>query len=235
MSGRAFVMLDTVRHIETPEGIELSLPIAGPVARARAWLFDLLIQGVLMVIGSMVLALLGSTGVGLYAIFLFLLSWMYPVLFEVLREGRTPGKQIVGLRVVHDDGMPVDWSASMIRSIIGFVDMLPLGCAVGLVSSLLNQDSKRLGDLAAGTVVVYTARAEIGGFATAAKPMRPPMPLRVEEQHALVEFAARAGRLTRGRLEELARIAAPLTSEASDEVDGVRRLLAQARWISGDR
>ncbi len=227
--------LDTVRHVETPEGIELSLPVAGPVVRARAWMLDLLIQGGCVIVASLILALFGTTGFGLYAIFLFLISWLYPVFFEVLREGRTPGKQIAGLRVVHDDGAPVGWSASMIRSIIGFVDMLPVGYAVGLVCTLLNQDSKRLGDIAAGTIVVYGSRAGIAGVAPAVAPMRPPVPLRVEEQHAVVEFGVRAGRLSGPRLEELAGIAAPLTSGAADRADGVRRLLAQARWISGDR
>jgi len=228
-------MLDTVRHIETPEGIELALPIAGPVARARAWVFDLLIQGVLLVVGSAVLAWLGATGFGLYAILMFLLTWMYPVVFEVLRQGQTPGKQIVGLRVVHDDGMPVGWPASMIRSVVGFLDMLPYGHSVGLVSSLLHSDSKRLGDMAAGTVVVHTSRPASGRLSASVAPMRPPVALKVEEQHALVEFAARVSLLSRARSEELAQIAEPLTAGASDGADGVRRLLAQARWISGDR
>lgn len=228
-------MLDTVRHVETPEGIELALPVAGPVARARAWLFDVIVQGVLVVFGSTLLALLGGTGIGLFAIFLFLLSWMYPVVFEIYRSGQTPGKQIVGLRVVHDDGMPIGWSASMIRSTVGFVDMLPVGCAVGLVATLLNDDSKRLGDMAAGTVVVYSSRDSIRGLPATVEPMRPPVPLRIEEQRALVELGARASLLTSARLRELARIARPLTVDAADDSEGVRQLLAQARWISGDR
>jgi uncharacterized RDD family membrane protein YckC len=228
-------MLDTVRQVETPEGIQLSLPVAGPVIRARAWVFDMMIRAVLMLLGGIVFTMLGNAGVGLYLIYVFGLSWLYPVLFEVLRAGRTPGKQIAGLRVIHDDGMPVGWSASMIRSLIGFVDMLPVGYAAGLVCSILNRDSKRLGDLAAGTVVVHTSRPLPAGAPPGVAPMRPPVPLRVEEQHTLVEFAARAGRLTHERLRELAQVAAPLTAGSSGPAEGVRRLLAQARWISGDR
>lgn len=228
------MMLDTLREVETPEGIQLSLPIAGPVVRARAWVFDMVIRAFVMILGGLVLGLLGRAGSGLYLIFLFGLNWMYPVVFEVLRDGQTPGKQIVGLRVVHDDGMPVSWSASMIRSLIGFVDMLPVGYAVGLVCSLAHRDAKRLGDLAAGTIVVYAARPEFSGGLPRVTPMRPPLPLRVDEQYSLVQFASRAGDLTRQRLEELAGIAAPLTAPGEPE-DGLTQLLGQARWISGDR
>jgi uncharacterized RDD family membrane protein YckC len=229
------MMLDTLRHVETPEGIQLSLPIAGPVSRARAWVLDMLIIAAILVAASIVLGLLGTTGWGLFALLTFGLSWMYPVFFEVLRKGQTPGKKMVGLRVVHDDGMPIGWSGSMIRSIIGFVDMLPLGYAAGLITTLLNHDAKRLGDLAAGTIVVHTSQTKTRGLATNVAPIQPSVPLLIDEQHGLVEFAARASQLAQGRLDELARIAGPLTETVPKGSSRVHRLLAQARWISGDR
>jgi uncharacterized RDD family membrane protein YckC len=225
-------MLDTLRRVETPEGVELSLPVAGPFARARAWVYDLLIKVIVSFVAAIALAFLGDAGAGLFMILLFALSWLYPVLFEVLADGATPGKKMVGLRVVHDDGMPVGWSAALIRSVIGFVDMLPVGYAVGLTASLLNTDFKRLGDMAAGTVVIHTVRPRQSSLALDVPPARPPWPLLIEEQHGLVEFAARSSRLTHERQEELAGIAVPLTTAGSSPV---RQLLAQARWISGDR
>lgn len=59
------------------------------------------------------------------------MNWWYMVLFEVLDRGRTPGKRLLGLRVVHDDGTPIDWSSSLIRNLLRFVDMLPTGYGLG--------------------------------------------------------------------------------------------------------
>lgn len=224
-------MLDSLRKVDTPEGVELSLPIAGAIPRARAWCCDLLIKMLLMTIAGIVSAL-GGPGQGPYLIFVFLLTWLYSVVFEVLRGGATPGKSIVGLRVVHDDGMPVGWSASFIRSLVGFVDIIP---GVGLVASMLNGDSKRLGDMAAGTVVIYEIPTAMRPLRSVdVEPRRPPVALSIDEQRALVEFASRAPGLSEARLRELAAIARPLTA-GEDEADAVRQLMGQARWIVGDR
>jgi uncharacterized RDD family membrane protein YckC len=225
-------MLDTLRRVETPEGVELSLPVAGPVARVRAWFYDLFLKFGLLWIAAVVAPLFGQAGFALYLILVFLLTWLYPVVFEVMYAGATPGKRLVGLRVVHDDGMPVGWSASMIRSIVGFVDMLPFGYAIGLIASLFSVDFKRLGDLAAGTVVIYSTPAGEPLPTIQLAPVRPPFPLQIEEQRGIVEFALRSGRLTKERQQELANIAGPLVPAGDD---AVKQLLAQARWIAGDR
>jgi uncharacterized RDD family membrane protein YckC len=91
-----------------------------------------LILGVLFI----VLALLGKLGAGLGSLLMFGVSWWYMVLFEVLRQGRSPGKQWMGLRVVHDDGTPVGWSASLLRNLLRFVDLLPFGYFLGAISCL---------------------------------------------------------------------------------------------------
>lgn len=225
-------MLDTQRHVETPEGVELALPLAGPVPRARAWAFDIVIKTVVLWIAGFGLAALGSAGFGLFLLLLFLVTWLYPVVFEVLYGGATPGKRLAGLRVVHDDGTPIGWSAALIRSIVGYADMLPFGYSVGLISTLLHPDAKRLGDVAAGTVVIFTDRTRPRILRLDVPAVRPPVSLDEREQHALIEFAARSPTLSRDRLDELVRIAAPLVPEGAG---GLRRLLGQARWISGDR
>ena len=225
-------MLDTLRRVETPEGVELSLPVAGPVVRARAWIYDLLIKAAALWIAAMLMPLFGQAGGALYLILVFLLMWLYPVVFEVMYGGATPGKRLAGLRVVHDDGMPVGWSASMIRSIVGFVDMLPFGYSIGLIASLFSADFKRLGDLAAGTVVIYAAPARDLLPTIHLPPVRPPFPLQIEEQRGIVEFALRSGRLTRERQQELASMASPLVGRGPE---GVVQLLSHARWIAGDR
>ena len=104
-------LLDTRRLVETPEGIDLILRPAGLMPRALAFGIDLLIRGAILLAAFIVLGLLGQFGAGLGTILYFLVNWWYPVLFEVLYQGRTPGKKVMGLRVVHDDGTPVGWAA----------------------------------------------------------------------------------------------------------------------------
>ena len=101
--------LDTRRYVETPEGVEVGLDLAGPMVRAWAWTIDIIIRGVLNIAAVTVLALasilLGDAGFGFILLWTFLLEWFYPVFFEA-RFGATPGKMAMGLVVLHDDGTP---------------------------------------------------------------------------------------------------------------------------------
>ena len=97
--------IDTLRVLETPEGVDLSLHLAGPVPRAAAFVLDLLVRTAVYLALAPLLALAG-VGTGLLLLALFLLEWFYPVFFELAR-GATPGKRALGLLVVHDDGTPV--------------------------------------------------------------------------------------------------------------------------------
>src|SRR5579862_5266781 len=111
-------MLDTLRSVETPEGIELELPVAGPVPRFLAWLLDFAIRLAVYVAAFTVLAIAGVAGLGAGMILGFLVEWFYPVLFEVFWNGQTPGKRALGLRVLSDDGTPEGWRAAMLRSLV---------------------------------------------------------------------------------------------------------------------
>ncbi|HTS53532.1 MAG TPA: RDD family protein, partial [Burkholderiales bacterium] len=104
-------MLDTAREIPTPEGIELTLRLAGPVARALAWTVDLLVRTAAFGLLSIPLGMLGKVGVGFSLVLWFGLEWLYPTLFEVYGGGATPGKRALGLMVLHVDGTPVSLSA----------------------------------------------------------------------------------------------------------------------------
>jgi uncharacterized RDD family membrane protein YckC len=225
-------MLDTQIEIETPEGVDLRLSPAGPVVRAQAWALDALLKSFFYAAAMIAAALLGAAGAGVALIALFLISWIYPVLFEVLRGGATPGKRTMGLRVVHDNGTPVGWPASMIRNLLRAADFLPLGYGVGLTSTLLRSDFKRLGDLAAGTIVVYEEAPPGEILLPKATPVPPPHPLTLGEQRAVVEFAQRVPTLTEERVAELARIARPLVGIRRE---GAAQLLGIARWIVGIR
>jgi uncharacterized RDD family membrane protein YckC len=200
--------LDTRSRIETPEGIDLLLRPAGLVPRALAFGIDFAIRAALMAALFLLLNLFESFGAGLSAIALFLVTWWYMVLFEVLNQGRTPGKQIMGLRVIHDDGTPVGWAASLIRNLLRFVDMLPFGYSLGAISCLQHAQFKRLGDLAAGTLVVYRDIATPRPKLPPATAVVAPFVLSLDEQRAILGFAERQAELSSERTQELASILA---------------------------
>jgi uncharacterized RDD family membrane protein YckC len=219
--------LDTCYRVETPEGIDLTLRPAGLVPRALAFVIDLAIRGALLAGMFVILALLGRFGMGLGTILLFLVNWWYMVLFEVLNQGRSPGKQLLGLRVVHDDGTPIGWGASVLRNLLRFVDLLPFGYTLGILSCLNHPAFKRLGDLAAGTLVVYREETPARPQLPEAEPLRAPFPLSLEEQRALLGFAERQEGLSSARRAELAAILAePLevpAELAEAQLNGIAR------------
>ncbi|WLG83682.1 RDD family protein [Pseudomonas cucumis] len=219
--------LDTRYHVETPEGIDLPLRPAGLMVRALAFAIDLGLRGLILGLLFIVLAFLGKLGAGLGSILLFVVSWWYMVLFEVLNQGRSPGKQWMGLRVVHDDGTPIGWSASLLRNLLRFVDMLPFGYFLGAISCLQHPTFKRLGDLAAGTLVIYREQPLTRPQLPDVPPQRAAFALKLTEQRAILGFAERQGELSEARANELASILAqPLQvskSQARTELSGIAR------------
>ncbi|WP_282343233.1 RDD family protein [Pseudomonas sp. PS02288] len=217
--------LDTRLRIETPEGIDLILRPASLVPRALAFAIDLAIRGLILGVMFVLLFTLGQFGMGLGAILMFLVTWWYMVLFEVLNQGRSPGKQIIGLRVVHDDGTPVGWGASLTRNLLRFADILPFGYTLGILSCLNSRGFKRLGDIAAGTLVIYRERPAERPPLAPAEPLRAPFAMSLEEQRALLEFAERQGGLSVARRAELAAILAePLevpAEQAEARINGI--------------
>jgi uncharacterized RDD family membrane protein YckC len=141
--------------IATPEGVELALHLAGLGSRFTAGVIDLAIKAV--VIAAIVLATLSLSGLVatiVYAAAPLVVYLGYDVLFETLGSGRTPGKRATGLRVLRTDGSPEDAVASLVRNVLRLVDGLPLFYVPGIVSILATKRNQRLGDLAAGTIVV---------------------------------------------------------------------------------
>ena len=151
--------------ISTPEGVAIDLALAGIGSRFAAALVDGLIKGVAILILVVATATLSDVSVGggalaaaLIAIVIFLINIAYDVLFEVLASGRTPGKRMNGLRVVGENGQPVTFIPSSVRNLMRLVDILPFGYMIGAVSVLATARNQRLGDLAAGTMVVRDRR-----------------------------------------------------------------------------
>ena len=225
--------LDTIRSVETPEGINLDLRLAGPVVRALAWAIDCLIKYSALLLGLLVLYLLGATGMGLWLIAIFIAEWFYPVYFEVYRHGATPGKKAMGVKVVSDNGAPLDFSASLIRNLLRAADFLPLLYGFGLICMLLQRDFKRLGDLAAGTVVIYQSRIIPTPTLPPGPDRRPGVLLDAAEQRLLVNFAERSAALSPERRAELAELLHGLTGKSG--AAAVEELLANARGLMGSR
>ena len=145
---------DTVYRVESPEGIVLELHPAGPFVRLIAWLIDFGVRAILIFVLVFAGELLGQLGWGLFLIGFFVINWFYPVFFELFGNGATPGKRVFGLQVIKQNGTPVDLAASLVRNLLRTADYLPFFFGVGLVSMLSNRGFRRLGDLAAGTLVV---------------------------------------------------------------------------------
>ncbi len=225
--------IDTLRAIETPEGVDLSLRVAGPHVRALAYLIDLAIRvGIMSAVGTL-LGLLGGLGYAVGTLLWFGLEWLYPVFFEVLRRGATPGKSVLGLAVLRSDGRPIGWSHSLVRNLLRGVDFAPLFYGFGLASMLSSSSFQRIGDRVADSVVVHvTGGRQLARLAQAA-PLAPSVALAPAEQAALVEFAQRVHTWPPARAAELAQHLEPLTGERG--AAGVERTLALASWVGGER
>lgn len=148
--------------LETPEGLTVTVPLAGVGSRFVSAGIDFTIQILLTGAAAVLFLALGvggALGAGLFAIAVFAVFFVYDVAFEVLAGGRTPGKRWTGLRVVRSGGQPVGFVASAIRNILRLVDFLPSVYLAGIVSILVTKRNQRLGDLAADTVVARAPRA----------------------------------------------------------------------------
>jgi len=228
------VALDTAYLAETPEGIALALSPAGPVARFGAFLVDSLIRFALW-FALVMLLFWGGLGRVLVFVGLFAIEWIYPIVFELAMGGATPGKRAFGLQVVMDSGLPVTPAASITRNLLRVADFMPAAYALGAVCMMLRPDFKRLGDLAAGTIVVHARAVSLHAELPASTPVAPARALSLREQAAIVSWAGRASSLTPERLEELAQLARPAMQPSGPGVDASIALLGVAQWLIGRR
>jgi uncharacterized RDD family membrane protein YckC len=153
--------------IDTPEQIALELSLAGIGSRFLAIAIDTLIQAALYFITALVFVIAIPLGFSVFtflprligpamAIFIgFAIYWGYFAIFEILWKGQTPGKRFTGIRVIKESGRPINAFEAIGRNLMRAVDGLPGIYGVGLVCMMCNQQSRRLGDFVAGTVVVH--------------------------------------------------------------------------------
>lgn len=225
-------LTDTLTWVETPEGVRLQWAPAGLVARGLAFAIDSVLQGLAQGVVLAVFSVAGEIGIGLMLVFMFLLLWFYPVAFEMLNRGQTPGKQVLGIRVVHDDGTPIRLQASMVRNLLLVVDYLPGVPLIGPLCMVLDQRFRRLGDLVAGTMVVHHESKVRHPITVGVKAIPLPMALPIWSQRLLVAFAERLPNFSSERANELAAILEPLTQQRGAE--SVNTLVGYARTILGE-
>lgn len=166
--------------VQTPENVAVSYELAGIGSRFLAAATDSIIQVILIILVVLAIGVAGGLatssrtlrdvtasdpdrfGVWLVALFLvaiFLLLWGYYAAFEMAWNGQTPGKRLTRLRVLRESGYPIGPLDALIRNLVRLIDFLPMAYGLGVVVMLVDKRSRRLGDLAAGTVVVKERRA----------------------------------------------------------------------------
>ncbi len=233
--------LDTLQSIELAEGVEIRLRIAGPILRIFAWMIDMVVIGLTLLLLALVLEITGlvvgdNVIDGVLMLAAFVMTWWYPVLGEMSRWGATLGKKICGLRVMQPSGAPITWAQAIVRNFLRVVDINPPFWGVpGMVSCLATQRFQRLGDLAAGTVVVYE-RSEIVPQSSGPPPLqaqRPTVALRPEESRAIVTFRERSVYWSDARRREIADHLQVLTGKQGEA--GVHSLAAMAHWLQEKR
>lgn len=227
--------LDTVVSAETPEGILIELRPAGLAVRCYAFAIDLLIRMMVLSVVAGVTEPMQGVGMAILLIAAFAFEWLYPVLFELSSWAATPGKRMFGLTTVMDNGLPITPAASFTRNLLRVADFMPMAYGFAAVSMLTRRDFKRLGDIAAATLVVYRPQQARKMALMNMEPVAPTMPLALRDQSAIIALAVRAGDITEERLDELAAIAAPLTGETGSGPAVTRRVLGVARWLLGWR
>ena len=208
---------DSALSVQTPEGIEFILYPAGLLIRACAWAIDCFFQGALL----LVIVIAGSLTLGpwFFLIMIFVLDWFYHTAFDVFCRGQSPGKRIMGIRVVRGDGSPVNPGASFLRNLLRFADTFLFLYLIAFLCMIVSPGFRRFGDWVADTLVVYTANARLPARFSSPVLTRSGMPwledfpmvspsrkLSYEEKQALLMFARRYPLLGKARSDEIAGI-----------------------------
>src|SRR5436190_675148 len=166
--------MDEMR-IETPEQIGVDLELAGLGTRFLAqvidWFWKVLLSFALVLVGGLLYGLLmqvdpvanASTMTTALVVGVLYVLWLgYGIYFELRWNGQTPGKRVVGIRAVQQNGAPLDARAACVRNLLAIADFLPALQLLGAIMILLTTNRQRLGDLAAGTVVIRERAAGAG-------------------------------------------------------------------------
>ena len=232
--------LDTTIAVVTPENIAFEYQLAGPFRRLPAYLIDIAVRWAIVFVFavicmlmaglfSMFSSIVGASTVGIAIVFYFLVTWFYGTIMEAYYNGRTIGKWACGIRVIDVEGRPISGRSALLRNLLRTADLapvafytisddlppVPLICTgmIALISMVCTKRMQRLGDLAAGTMVIIDERAWRLPVAKVDDPRVPalasyvPGDYRVSRtmSHTLATYAERRHYLTPARRREIAR------------------------------
>lgn len=241
--------------IQTPEGVDLDLSLAGLGSRFAARIIDELIKLAIIVALFAGVASLGApagvsseldgdnpmsdevlVALAVVVVIVFLVNFFYEVLFETLASGRTPGKRATGLRVVRLDGRPVNFTSSAVRNLLRVIDSLPFAYVVGMVCILVSPRNQRLGDLAAGTLVAREMKGAPPASERVHEAVSVPAPawdvtaITAEESAAVRRFLDRREGL---QLDARARLASQFAARLGPKVAGASDDLGPEEFLEG--
>ena len=223
--------------ITTPEHVPIRLEPAGAGSRFLATLIDfLLVSAIAGTVGTILVMALPSIGMAVAITFNFVLTWGWHVFFETKKQGRTPGKRALKLRVIDARGLPVSLYQSLVRNIVRVLDFAPAFYGIGGIATLLSPSHRRLGDLVADTLVIRDAQplAYKGQLASDRRhnSLRTPRVLRLirnrislEEREFLLTLCLRADRMSAAARYDL-------MQEVADEYR--RKLGVEEESLSGE-
>lgn len=168
--------LDDRVTVSTPEGVDVDLVVAGLGSRFSSSIVDTTVQGAL-IFTSLVVGGAVAGGVAVASVGSLLAIFGYPIVCDALLGGRTLGRRLTGLKLVTDDGGAVDLTAASLRNIIRVIDFLPAFYSVGAIACLATTHTQRLGDMAAGTIVVRLAPSRAAQVAVPGARRADPAPI----------------------------------------------------------
>jgi uncharacterized RDD family membrane protein YckC len=160
---------DEFLQIGTPENVVFDYEVAGIGSRFLAGLIDMfliaLVDILVMIVAIIVFQIAARTlpaledaiwwVVAIVTLVIFVVMGVYYMVFEILWNGQSPGKRLVNLRVIRADGTPITLTESLIRNFMRLIDFFPVGFGLAFITMFIDKQSRRLGDLAAGTLVVF--------------------------------------------------------------------------------
>jgi len=239
--------LDASLKALTPEGIEFVLSPAGFSVRTFAYAIDKMIQWFIFTVISILFIYLLSNFTGIWFILIlnFIIEWFYHVFFELFFRGQSPGKKLMGIRVVKNDGSPVDPASSFLRNLLRFADTFFYLFHISFISIAASRGFRRVGDWAGGTLVVYsqieknTAHVFYRNYTEKSEQENssvrlPERTLSSDEKQAILNFARRYPLLGEARANEIAGIYAPFIKEENDNLSAAAYLMGIARRLSGE-
>lgn len=235
---------DTTFLVVTPENVSFDFHLAGPFHRVIALALDLFLLGLILGCAGIGLGILGQGYFGLFYLLLFFLWWGYGGCMEALCNGQTLGKMALGLRVVSQSGLGINASQAVLRNILRGMDLFP-PFFPGILAMVASARFQRLGDMAAGTMVVVENRGalpkapeRVDNLAHALSLIPPKFTAPISLREALTAYVGKRKTLSNARKREMASlVAAPLMRSWSlpKTVDPDLLLCALHEKTCGDR